>query len=150
MNEMSTLILWLSLVGTLTFIGCARPNTENMILTQEQALERGLSVPKGSTNIYFASASVGMGGRAVCFRLHASVPNMLSHLQNYVSGSETNAYSVLLLPIKKPDMCAYGLGDISWFDVENIKTGYISYVTEHNATVWVDAERCLYYYYWTD
>ncbi len=118
---------------------------------------RHLMLPPTASNILYASSSVGMGGRGLCYRFSAPISNMLQHISflNDIptrkrEENEPLPYEPVKAPVSRAMMKPYGLHQLDWFDVENISTGFVSGAAGYNSTIWIDAERELYYYYWTD
>ncbi len=118
---------------------------------------RHLMLPPSASNILYASSSVGLGGRALCYRFSAPLSNMIQHITflddiptRKREENEPPPYEPVELPVSRPMLKPFGLHKLNWFDVENISTGFVTHVGGHNSTIWIDAKRDLYYYYWTD
>ena len=113
-------------------------------------------LPSAASNILYASSSVGLGGRSLCYRFSAPLSNMIQHVE-FIDLQWTRPrvenelpYEPLRPPVAKPMMKPYGLHKLDWFDVENISTGFVSGAAGYNSTIWIDAKRELCYYYWAD
>ena len=106
--------------------------------------------PVGTTNIMRASASVGMGGRARLLRFHAPLSNILAHVHSKLESTDQSVPPLGPVTPERPRLQPYGLHKCVWFDVANISTGLVVQGVEYNSTIYVDAQRELYYYMRTD
>jgi hypothetical protein len=120
-------------------------------------------LPSSASNIYLASSSVGLGGRAHLYRFDAPVADCIQFGERLIAdnGLSPAEIEVFHFPLRtdftvNPDavdmafLRAYGLGGIQWFDVETISRGFSGFGPPHGlAYFWIDAIRGRVYYYWT-
>jgi len=122
--------------------------------------------PATARNICFASAGVGLGGRALVFRFDAPVPDCIAFAK-----AEFERYSRILfrnpseypssdpVPVdfvndrpRKPDLSVFWLNNLDWFDVDRIEEGVTIPLSSrgHHPTIWIDTRRGTLYEWWTD
>jgi len=162
---MFALILTRILLGWSTVI---RPHaeftTEPMPLAEFTNRFEDIKLPASATSILYARSSAGLGGRAMLYRFDAPVSDCVSYARRLTEitdgqsesaqrGAATNLVAVLSPPppIQKHLLRNYGLGDVRWFDCENIRAGFSGRGSPNSlASFWIDTERRRFYYYWTD
>ena len=122
--------------------------------------------PATAKNIYFGRSSVGMGGRAYIYRFEAPIEDCIAHAK-----AEFDRYNEMLyddpkdyppsdpIPIEsvpdekpfKPDLSSYWLTRLDWFDVDRIREGLtIPREKAHHPFIWIDTDRGILYFFWTD
>lgn len=125
-----------------------------------------IDLPLSATNILAASSSVGMGfAGAFLYRFDApaedcqSFAASLMDKNNQETSSESQMVNTNLVVFKvnpAPILSemlktAYGLKELAWFDVDNIKSGLHGQCPPGGRGLfWIDLERGRFYYYWTD
>ena len=119
-------------------------------------------LPTSASNIWYARSSVGLGGRAFLYRFDASEADCQAYARlintsiSVQEGDSTTPILTILGSSPKPvdhDLLqrAYGLNTASWFDVENIHSGWEGRGPPSNlASIWIDSDQGRFYYYWTD
>ena len=142
-----------------------RPNVQicDQAMTYDEVKATWQMLPSTASNIWTASASVGMGGRARLYRFDAPNSDCLAYAAQLITksngDSDTNhQVSTKLFAISDPPSAiearmkkVYGLETIDWFDVETIRTGFTGRGPPSGlSSFWVDTEKHRFYYYWTD
>ena len=113
--------------------------------------------PESATNIYFASASVGPGGRLKVYRFDAPVADLMRHAYSEAS-NHWEEVTVVTSSVAQAEFDqaffqrAYHVKDLSWFDVEGIEDGVEFKTGDHPSypTMWVDRKRERFYLYMSD
>ena len=167
------LILILVVTGDLFVDFTAKLNMTNTPKTRitEQPMSRSdyiadfgnTNLPVSASNIWIASSSVGMGGRARLYRFDAPYSDCLAYAAQLIRRSNSNSdsnhqASTELLTISDPPspiqsrmMQAYGLETLDWFDVETVRNGFTGRGPPLGlSSFWIDTDRNRFYYYWTD
>jgi hypothetical protein len=158
MKVLGPILFIAMIVAIVAWFMMPRPRVWEEKLTLHEAIhEYHLGLPPSASNILFATASVGLGGRATVYRFTAPVSNMLEHVNfmdstlDYPRNELTPPpYHPIITPVEMPPLESYGLDKLEWFDIQNIRTGFVSHVDGPNSTIWIDAERQLYFYHWSD
>lgn len=123
------------------------------------AAGEGFGLPRSARDIRFISSSVRFGGRARLIRFGAPVEDCqrfaIADAQKF-AGRQDAAATPTLTPITVPpamptNLGAYGIHDVGWFDVANIKNG-LTVKREHDQQplTWIDTQRGVLYSVWTD
>ena len=119
-------------------------------------------LPTSASNIWYARSSVGLGGRAFLYRFDASDADCQAYARQINTSSsiqEGDSTTPILTPLASPPkpvdhgllQRAYGFNTASWFDVENIQSGWEGRGPPSSlASIWIDSEQGRFYYYWTD
>ena len=113
--------------------------------------------PESATNIYFATASVGPGGRLKMYRFDAPVAELMRHAYSEAS-NHWEKVTVVTSSVTQAEFDqalfqnAYHVKDLSWFDVETIEDGVEFRTGDHGAypTMWVDRTRERFYLLMSD
>jgi hypothetical protein len=113
--------------------------------------------PESATNIYYASASVGPGGRLMMYRFDAPIDELMIHAyseaSNYWEEVTVVTSSVTHAEFDQESFQrAYYVKDLSWFDIEKIADGLEFRTGDHSSypTMWVDRERERFYLFMSD
>lgn len=116
-------------------------------------------LPRSARDIRFVNSSVGPGGRARLIRFAAPVEDCqrfaIADSRQFVS-SDNNAAApeltpITISPVLPMSLSAYGIHDVRWFDVANIKSG-VTVKRDHDQQplTWIDTHRGILYSVWTD
>ncbi|MFC1672382.1 hypothetical protein ACFL01_04535 [Planctomycetota bacterium] len=107
--------------------------------------------PESARDIYYASASVGPGGKFKAYRFSAPVADLHAHAEaefkNHWEELTPTKSFVSRIFLDKSQWWIFGV-DGSWFDVIEIPKGY-QYMDEHGvhrSIIWVDEEREIFYF----
>jgi hypothetical protein len=147
--------------------GCHRGSSRvarPLSLSAFKALGTGIDLPLSATNIMYAQASVGMGGRAKLYRFSAPPEDCLRYAQRLASpgGGQNQALGANSqtgltkldtrpTPLGADILKAYGLEGVSWFRIDAITNGYSgSGPPNERGLTWVDTDSGTFYYFWTD
>ena len=146
----------------------SRPTTEvvHASTAREYAERTGRTnyFPATSSNIWYAWASVGMGGRAHIFRFEAPLADCqnfakreFNHYVKQLYDNPTNYPPDDLVPLAempedpRPRLIEYGLKKLDWFDYRVVTNGLtITRPRSHLPVLWIDMDRSTLYSYWTD
>ena len=113
--------------------------------------------PESATNIYFASASVGPGGRLKMYRFDAPVDELMIHAYSEAS-NHWEKVTVVTSSVTQVEFDqefiqrSYFVKDLSWFDVDKIEDGVELRTGDHSSypTMWVDRKRERFYLFMSD
>jgi hypothetical protein len=147
--------------------GCHRGNSRvegPLSLSALKALGTGIDLPLSATNILYAQATVGLGGRARLYRFSAPPEDCLRYAQQLVSlndgrnpapGANIETGLTKLetrpTPLSADTLKAYGLEAVNWFSIDAITNGYSgSGPPDGRGLTWVDMGSGIFYYFWTD
>jgi hypothetical protein len=121
-----------------------------------------LRIPASAQNVLFARSSVGLGGRAMLYRFDAPLSDCVEHAKGLMRTGDRNAADgpdspprrlvTLTAPPRRivPELlAAYGLADVTWFDIEDIRAG-LEGTDPSGGLIWVDTIRARVYYCRTD
>ena len=115
-------------------------------------------IPESAKNIRHVCASVGMGGRAHIGRFEAPLEDCIAFGIAEFKSYDFDDVTPDNLPFTKPseaphvpDLSGYGIRNLDWFDVENIEHAItLERDHSHRPFVWIDTQRNILYFYWTD
>ena len=116
------------------------------------------SLPVSATNFLYVSASVGLGGRCTLYRFEAPYQDCFEHamkeLQTKWKPSEIKTNSIAQ-PVADMQYVqrAYQVGPMPWFDVLKISKGVeftIDPTSGQPPVIWIDQDRNILFFYWTD
>ena len=150
------------LVISLAFYGMVTPHvTDRSVINYAAYVAQfgPTDLPHTATNIRFVMSGVGLGGRAHLYKFESPIKDAkIFALTEYASYDRGNGkaspkpqFEPAHSPLTKPDLSAYGIHDLSWFDVENITEGItLPRDHTHRPFIYIDTKRNIYYSFWTD
>jgi len=116
-------------------------------------------LPRTAQNIRYVASSVGLGGRAYLRRFEAPAEECKMYalieygyydLDRAHAGKPPQFEPISSRP-EKPDLSAYDIRDLSWFDIENVVEGItLRRDHSHRPFIFIDVKRNIYYSFWTD
>ena len=106
----------------------------------------------------YGQATAGIGGRATLYRFSAPPEDCLDYAQRLAtrSGGRSTTNNPAKLktkpaPLSEETLKAYGLEAMNWFSIDQITNGYSgSAPPDGLGLTWVDSDRGIFYYLWTD
>jgi hypothetical protein len=116
-------------------------------------------LPSRAKDIRVVYSSVSLGGRAHVVKFTAPLEDCrryaLADFRHYEI-QQNNTLTPEFMPIngrpnRPPSMKQYGIGDLGWFDVENVEEGItLKRDHDHRPFTWIDTRRGTLYTLWTD
>ncbi len=167
--RIATVLIGLAIMGVVALVILMQhPWTDSALqpITQAEFTNRfsRFPLPSTATNVLYASASVGLAGRALLYRFDAPASDCLRYAQSLIEVNNRDnarpewrvAPNLIALtsppaPAERTVLQSYGLERIEWWDVQNVRAGFSGHASPSGlATFWVDTGRGRFYYYWTD
>jgi hypothetical protein len=113
--------------------------------------------PTTASNIYFAVASVGTGGRLKMYRFDAPVDDIIQHAYAEAS-NHWSEVSITVTNVTQESFDhdhfqrAYYVKDLKWFDIESITDGFKLRTGDAPSypRMWIDKERGRFYLLMSD
>jgi len=154
----SLLVLMLAVAGCMPLVPSVKESSVPLSRSQAPAtITLTGAFPENATNIYFASASVGPGGRLKMYRFDAPVDELMIHAYSEASNywEEVTVVTSSVTQTKFDQeffQRAYYVNDLSWFDIEKIEDGLEFRTGDHSSypTMWVDKKRERFYLFMSD
>jgi hypothetical protein len=112
-------------------------------------------LPQSAHDICYVASSVSIGGRAHVVKFTAPLEDCRSYaVADFRRYGETPAPEFVPM-VGTPAMAArldgYGIHDLQWFDVGEIKEGItLKRDHDHRPFTWIDTRRGVFYSLWTD
>ncbi len=116
-------------------------------------------LPTTAANLFYAKAQRGFIGFVDMYRFDAPAADCIAYGKRLLQqNGNSNIPSMTPLTVHPDPMGmsylnAMGLGQIKWFDVETIQSGFMGHrepSERPGMTFWIDADRGRFYYYSSD
>jgi hypothetical protein len=113
-------------------------------------------LPATAHDIRFVWANCGFSGHATVCRFEGPLEDLrtyaIADAKRYAPAAAGAPRLVKMSqPASQPDLTAYGIRPLKWFDVERIDEGLaLERTDQRQPFTWIDTRRNALYSYWTD